>query len=731
MIVSVFDSERDNRPLEHDLTWEQIGLWLGQCRETACSPCPGSACKAKYGPAWSPARFAGTRANANVVEVGALVVDLDHLTEERMQEIGERLQGLRCHLHTTHSDREGDRCLRVVIELSAPVPAADWPRFWRAAMASLDLPADPATCDASRLYFLPSSGNPAHFGAGSFDGAPLDVILTLSQAPAEPASTAPAPADRGATAKTGPSESEHAVALALLARHWPKRGRHYASLALCGALARAGWPEDAIAEFVTALAAAVNGDDGEPGKRAAQAADSVAKVSQGLEVSGWPTLIETHGIPRTAVVEVCGALGIPFESLADAAAGVAEMLAALGADSWSDELAKAWADLQAYRGTASDGSGKHSTPAFDPAGSLFTRELPPTAWLVQGLLTEASVGVTSAEPKSCKTWAELELDIAVATGTPAFGEFRVEKPGAVALFLAEDNARGTRNRLRALAAARGMSPAKAVERVHVACRKSLDITQDVDLVWIIASCRRIRDLVLVEIDPLRDIHTGDENDSSAMADVMGRLRALRDIVGCSVRFVHHSAKTGADTSKRRQGQKMRGSGAVHGAVDCGLYLDGLDTDGQSRWESHVEVEIKAAKGAGRFDLVLEVEDDLAGEAIKATWKVVRDTPERRAEEEKRALAEDEARVLAVIAQHGSALNWRDLRERTGIGAKRAGEIRVGLELAGKIRRAYPLDEDFKKKRGEFWEIASTAPKASESAKFDPKSPAAAFLRKQR
>src|SRR5690606_16228386 len=124
-------------------------------------------------------------------------------------------------------------------------------------------------------------------------------------------------------------------------------------------------------------------------------------------------------------------------------------------------------------------------------------------------------------------------------------------------------------------------------------------------------------------DPLRDLHSGDENDSGAMSAVMQAMRAIRDIVGCSVVFLHHSKK---GASAGRGGQDMRGSTAIHGAYDFGFHFSGLDSDGQSYWSSDIEVEVRDARGAGKFSLRLDLEDDAHGEAIRATWTVDRDKP---------------------------------------------------------------------------------------------------------
>jgi hypothetical protein len=56
-------------------------------------------------------------------------------------------------------------------------------------------------------------------------------------------------------------------------------------------------------------------------------------------------------------------------------------------------------------------------------------------------------------------------------------------------------------------------------------------------------------------------------------------------------------------------------------VDSGIYLSGGGGDGRTVFESDVTSEIKSARGAGRFGLTLTVEDDIAGEAVRASWKV--------------------------------------------------------------------------------------------------------------
>jgi hypothetical protein len=287
---------------------------------------------------------------------------------------------------------------------------------------------------------------------------------------------------------------------------------------------------------------------------------------------------------------------------------------------YAGELHQFRLDLDAFRGKSNGGA-----PAvkFERASDLLGRTFPPTPWLVRGILPEDGVLVLAGEPKSHKTFAALDLAIAVATGTRGLAQFETgsEKPRAVAAFLAEDSPRSVRARLCGLARGRGLEPAKALEHVFAQCRGSIDIGTDEGLCGLGAAIRMLPEQVaLCVLDPFRDLHRGEEDKSGDMSQIMGNLRALRSIVGCSVLLVHHMAKASKETSGRRAGQRMRGSSAIHGAIDGGIYFAPKDSQGGTSFTNSCEVELKAAKGAGRFVLTLTLKDDLNGEVEHAAWK---------------------------------------------------------------------------------------------------------------
>ncbi len=251
-------------------------------------------CPKKKIRAWSPASWApgASREKRTVEQLSALVVDLDHVPPAELEVLLGRLSVYSYILHSSHSDRDNDRCVRLVIQLSRPVLGAEFPGFWLAAINALGLPADASAKDASRLYYLPSRPSDACddvFDGNGFDyavntGKPFDVP-SVPIAPRRELLPGTIPSFHGA-----PSSETLSQAVRVLGEAWPSTGRHQAQLALAGALARAGWPVSLVAEFCAAVAEVEKPGNGDLPKRLAAAQSSADKLAVGEDVSGWPTV---------------------------------------------------------------------------------------------------------------------------------------------------------------------------------------------------------------------------------------------------------------------------------------------------------------------------------------------------------------------------------------------------------------------------------------------------------
>ncbi len=318
MIISFFHHSGDNEPAHVEVTWEQLAESLKVVRSTDCTlqNCARSNCKHKDGPSWCAAQYLSNtrRATANVVDVHAFIADLDHVSPDDLPAALENVSKYKCILTSSHSDREKDRCLRVIMAVSRPVLAKEWYRFWKGTVALLGLPADQQVKDNSRLYFLPSRPSDAcHLSEDGngytyecSDGEVLDVDSILATVPEEtflPSDDFEIPDFTGA-----PSQKALETAITTLAGAWPEKGRNTCQLALCGALARAGWPVELIADFVEAVCELAHPGNGDRTKRLKAARASVEKVQRGEFIAGWPT-VEEYVDPDT-VKTAMKALGL-------------------------------------------------------------------------------------------------------------------------------------------------------------------------------------------------------------------------------------------------------------------------------------------------------------------------------------------------------------------------------------------------------------------------------------
>jgi hypothetical protein len=79
--------------------------------------------------------------------------------------------------------------------------------------------------------------------------------------------------------------------------------------------------------------------------------------------------------------------------------------------------------------------------------------VPPMEWLVKGVWPAGSYGTLAGEKKTLKTYTDLALALAVASGEPFLGQFTVPEPRPVLMYLGEGGQLPTMHRLQRIAAA--------------------------------------------------------------------------------------------------------------------------------------------------------------------------------------------------------------------------------------------------------------------------------------
>jgi hypothetical protein len=131
----------------------------------------------KGGALYSCVKYApgAKRGNAGVVEISALVADLD----------GKQIASSNLHLYnhvayTTWSHRDDDPHWHVVVPFTQAVPVEHWGGVWREVHERLGLEGDEQTKDPARMFYLPqhAAGQPYELRRGGtiwFDPSIIDA----------------------------------------------------------------------------------------------------------------------------------------------------------------------------------------------------------------------------------------------------------------------------------------------------------------------------------------------------------------------------------------------------------------------------------------------------------------------------------------------------------------------------------------------------------------------------
>jgi hypothetical protein len=180
---------------------------------------------------------------------------------------------------------------------------------------------------------------------------------------------------------------------------------------------------------------------------------------------------------------------------------------------------------------------------------------PPVGWLIRGIWPADAHGVLAAEQKAGKTWANLDLAISVASGTPWMGVYPCDTKGPVLLFLGEGGKRKMLRRLRAICDHRGVRYEDLPIRV---CFRVPHLTSALHLDAIACEVATLRP-ALVVVDPLylaaRGAKTSQLNE---MGEHLENVQHVAMRYGAALAIVHHWNKTGEGKGAKR----MTGAGGA-------------------------------------------------------------------------------------------------------------------------------------------------------------------------
>lgn len=188
--------------------------------------------------------------------------------------------------------------------------------------------------------------------------------------------------------------------------------------------------------------------------------------------------------------------------------------------------------------------------------------------LVEGLLRLGHVGMLTGRAKAGKTWAALQLAIAVATGGEWLGHGCAS--GSVLYIDPEIDRRSLDNRFAAACEALGADPAAVEAHVKKWSLRGAEAASIANVVHDLRLLCSPGDFSLVVIDSASCFVEGDENSSVDVRRFFSRVLQVASVTGAAVLIVHHHGK--GFEGDRAVTDLARGSSVWLDAPDLALSL---------------------------------------------------------------------------------------------------------------------------------------------------------------
>lgn len=203
--------------------------------------------------------------------------------------------------------------------------------------------------------------------------------------------------------------------------------------------------------------------------------------------------------------------------------------------------------------------------------------LPELDFVLPGLLP-STLGLLIAPGATGKSTLVLDIAIAIAIGRPiAGGLFPSAKPGKVVMLAGEECSRILAERIRQMLDLSERANTDALQNLHIfpMSGESTSLVADGEATPLFSdfknACEGAR---LVIVDPLRRLHTGDENSSAEMSLVVLALERIAKLSGAAVIAVHHANRS--STSDMSSQNAARGSTALVDGARWQLNLSRMD-----------------------------------------------------------------------------------------------------------------------------------------------------------
>lgn len=211
--------------------------------------------------------------------------------------------------------------------------------------------------------------------------------------------------------------------------------------------------------------------------------------------------------------------------------------------------------------------------AFGFGNAYMPASIQPRPWLVDRLLMTGNVTVIGAMGSGGKSSAGLALAAHLAMGRN-FGKHKTHMKCKTIVYNGEDDIQEQSRRLLAVCVEYGFDYNEIRQSVMLLSHKEVNmklatltgrtVVPNDTVVNGLIDIAKAEDIGCIILDPLVDIHTCDEGDSTHMNDVMRIVQHVAEEANVSVLLMHHTTKAGSDKQENRVGNMdiFRGSSAI-------------------------------------------------------------------------------------------------------------------------------------------------------------------------
>src|SRR5262245_28923443 len=252
--------------------------------------------------------------------------------------------------------------------------------------------------------------------------------------------------------------------------------------------------------------------------------------------------------------------------------------------------------------TSDDGAGPEY---IESLAAFLAEDDPPLRVVFPDLLPAGVIMLLHGEPRARKSLAALELALAAATGTAAFGLQRFTPPEPVTvLYVQEEDPRPlTRPRLRALVRTR--CGEACPDTLHVAVRRGVNLDDPHWVDQVITDLKRLGVKLLV-LDAARRLSAKTDEGPAKVRELTRVLRLIVTAAGVSIVIVHHDVKPPTNGQDQRRRSQRASGGDWFAACECPVHVERI-----SARESLVFPEdFKFGVDPAPFTFSLEIADGL-------------------------------------------------------------------------------------------------------------------------